>query len=106
MPTPTRYRRHALSKETIMRNDLPLPRRDEDLERNAYNAAFDELGLPWHWDSETYATLLDHSACPNTRIRRYLETRHPHLLTAYEPEFLASAIEERKARRQPAGART
>lgn len=83
-----------------MRNDLPLAPRDEELERNAYNAAFDELGLPWHWDCETYATLLGHSTCPNTRIRRYLETRHPHLLTAYEPEFLASAIEERKSHRQ------
>ena len=64
-------------------------------ERNAYNAAFYELGLRWHWDHDTYAAL---QAFPTDcdRIRRYLETQHPHLLKAYDPEFLAQAIETRK----------
>jgi hypothetical protein len=68
-----------------------------DPELNAYNAAFYALGLRWHWDVDTFAAL-QAFACPIERIRRYLETRHPHLLKAYDPEFLASAIETRKTR--------
>ena len=64
-------------------------------ERNAYNAAFYDLGLRWHWDGDTFASLLAFPD-PCDRIRRYLETQHPHLLKAYDPEFLASAIETRK----------
>ncbi len=66
-----------------------------DSECNAYNAAFYELGLRWYWDSETFARL---QAYPNPceRIRRYIETQHPHLLRAYDPEFLSQAIETRK----------
>ena len=64
-------------------------------ERNAYNAAFYALGLRWHWDSDTFAAL-QAFADPCDRIRRYLETQHPHLLRAYDPEFLANAIESRK----------
>ncbi|MDB5764166.1 MAG: hypothetical protein JWQ21_3161, partial [Herminiimonas sp.] len=26
----------------------------EDIDLNAYNAAFYELGLRWHWDADTY----------------------------------------------------
>ena len=88
-----------------MMNDLPAAWRDADLERNAYNAAFYDLGLRWHWDDTTWLGLLEHSPCPQRRIRHYVETRHPHLLKAYEPEFLAAAIEERAARHRQCGAR-
>jgi hypothetical protein len=37
-----------------------------------------------------------HSRAPATGVRRYLETQHPHLLKAYDPEFLAHAVEARK----------
>lgn len=30
----------------------------EDLHRQAFNRAFSELGLPWHWDAAHYADLL------------------------------------------------
>lgn len=66
-----------------------------EAQRHAYNAAFDQLGLPWHWDSSTYARLLGHGA---DGVRRYLETERPHLLRAYEPEFLVAAVEAAKAR--------
>jgi hypothetical protein len=68
-------------------------------ELNAYNAAFYALGLRWHWDLDTFEALRAY-ADPCERIRRYLETQHPHLLRAYEPEFLASAIETRKDSRK------
>ena len=72
-----------------------------DLERDAYNAAFYELGLRWHWDDETYAGLLRHSEPPETRIRHYLETRQPHLLKAYDAAFLVDVIQQRAAQHKP-----
>ena len=67
-----------------------------EIERNAYNAAFYELGLRWHWDTETY-TKLQGSACVRERIRTYLQAHQPHLLRAYDAEFLIDAIEAKKA---------
>ena len=84
-----------------MMNDLPRELAQEEFERNAYNAAFYELGLRWHWDSETYVELLHHSPQPESRIRHYIETRHPHLLKAYDANFLAAAIHECKSRQEP-----
>ena len=48
-------------KEKFMVNDLPIQYRNDEIERNAYNAAFYELGFRWHWDSHTYYELLSHS---------------------------------------------
>ena len=84
-----------------MMNDLPPQFTHEEIQRNAYNAAFYELGLRWHWDSETYVELQRHSAEPGVRIRHYLETRHPHLLKAYDADFLAAAIERCKSSERP-----
>ncbi|MDO9359407.1 MAG: hypothetical protein Q7T70_10495 [Polaromonas sp.] len=58
--------------------------------RHAYNAAFEELGLTWHWDAATYARLQAHG-CDGVRV--YLETEQAHLLRAYEAGFLVDAIE-------------
>lgn len=71
-------------------------------ERDVYNAAFHELGLPWHWDDDTFATL-QALPCPRQRVRWYVETRHPHLLRAYDSEFLARAVESQITirRREP-----
>ena len=30
-------------------------RETDEMHRQAYNAAFEELGLSWHWDAATYA---------------------------------------------------
>lgn len=66
-----------------------------EAQRNAYNAAFEELDLPWHWDAATYERLVGHGC----GVRRYLETERPHLLRAYDPDFLVAAVEAAKARR-------
>ena len=66
-----------------------------ELERNADNAAFYDLGFRWHWDDETYAGLLRYSPKPEARIRHYLETYQPHLLKAYDAQFLTGVIQER-----------
>ncbi|GGI21331.1 MAG: hypothetical protein REI95_11855 [Oxalicibacterium faecigallinarum] len=68
-----------------------------DLHRNAFNAAFYELGLRWHWDADT-----DHDLSDNTgstqRLRHYLENDQSHLLKVYEADFLIDAIQSAKAR--------
>lgn len=70
---------------------------DNEFHRNAYNAAFYELGLKWHWDAETYQALLPEQN-EKERIKSYLEQHHPHLLKAYDADFLIEAIESTKKR--------
>ena len=41
--------------------------------------------------------LLRYSPKPEVRIRHYLETQQPHLLKAYDAQFLAGVIQERMA---------
>jgi hypothetical protein len=65
-------------------------------EREAYNAAFEELGLNWFWDAHTYAGLPQAGGAQ--RVRSYLEREHAHLLRAYEADFLVTAIEAAKDR--------
>ena len=67
-----------------------------ELERNAYNAAFYELGLRWHWDSDTYDELARRSASEAERIRHYLAVRQPHLLKAYDADFLVELIRQKQ----------
>lgn len=73
---------------------------DDQAHRHAYNAAFDELGLAWQWDAATYDALKTQG---RNGVRRYLEAEHPHLLRAYEAEFLVDAVEAAKARRYTGG---
>jgi len=88
-----------------MKNDLPPELSVEEADRHAYNAAFYELGLHWHWDSQTYSALLRECPQPEARIRRYMEAHQPHLLSAYDADFLAAAIHERKQHVKPCGGR-
>jgi hypothetical protein len=83
-----------------MRNDhtdRATTNQREELERNAWNIAFSELGLCWHWDEATYSEL---QAIPteDDRLRTYLRTRHGHLLKAYDADFLVDAIRVTKTR--------
>lgn len=65
--------------------------RETESQRNAYNAAFAELGLLWSWDRETHRSL-QQIADERQRVLSYLQTQQAHLLTAYEPQFLVDAI--------------
>lgn len=67
---------------------------DAERVRQAYNSAFDELGLPWHWDRATFASL----PAGAEGLRTYIERDHPHLLKAYEPSFLVDAVEAARSR--------
>lgn len=64
-------------------------------ERNAYNVAFSELGLTWLWDAQTYAELRAASQ-QKCHVRNYVEAHQPHLLRAYDADFLVQAIEAKR----------
>ena len=64
--------------------------------RHAFNAAFEDLGLAWHWDPATWDSL-GVEACEEQGLRTYLQTQHPHLLRAYDADFLVGAICSAKA---------
>jgi hypothetical protein len=80
-----------------MRIDTTLTSEAGDRELNAYNAAFYDLGLRWHWDSATYEALLSMGGDGATRLRHYLQTQQPHLLRAYDADFLVAMIEQKAA---------
>jgi hypothetical protein len=75
-----------------------------DIDRQAFNTAFYELGLRWHWDDATYDTLALHDD-PRAGLRGYLQSAQAHLLRAYDADFLADAILDAKRRCQAALAR-
>lgn len=56
-----------------------------------YTAAFEELGLNWEWDPGTYGS-------GREGLRAYLQKEQPHLLRAYEADFLVDAVESTRAR--------
>ena len=66
-------------------------------ELEAYNRAFDELELPWHWDAKTYRELLD-IAGDRDCVSLYIERRQPHLLRAYDKAFLQKLVQVARER--------
>jgi hypothetical protein len=68
-----------------------------DIHRSAYNAAFHELGLKWHWDADHYGSALP-AGQEKAHLLSYLRNHQPHLLKAYDAEFLAEAITAAKCR--------
>ncbi len=65
--------------------------------RNAYNAAFDELELGWHWGVSQFRELQRHSD-ERSRMQAYLSTQQPHLLKAYDVEFFVDAVQHVKTK--------
>ena len=51
--------------------------------------------MSWRWDTATYAQLQRHG---RELVHAYLQTEHPHLLRAYDADFLVNAIEAVKTR--------
>ena len=79
--------------ETVDRGDLR-----QTSEVDAYNAAFEELGLDWQLSSQEYEDLCAIEGEDN-RIRAYLQAHRPHLLKVYELDFLCGLIAEARRRR-------
>jgi len=65
-------------------------------DRHSVNRAFRELGLRFQWDERTWAEL---SAMPDVReqLRYYLPRHQPHLLGAYDAEFLGELVAQKLA---------
>jgi hypothetical protein len=81
-----------------MRSPDPGPAAPQhDGERHAFNLAFGELDLLWHWDEQTWSELQSIPA-EDERLRAYVHARHGHLLKAYDADFLVDAIRSTKAR--------
>jgi len=71
---------------------------DAEARRNAYNAAFHELGFGWVWETGCHlAGPAGERAC----LRDYLAQHQPHLLCAYDADFLVDAILAAKERWAP-----
>ena len=71
-----------------------------ELERGAFNAAFYELGLHVYWDKATYKAAVAANPSEHDCVRSYLEREQPHLLRAYEADFLADLVIRAKQRCQ------
>lgn len=63
---------------------------DDEAARNAYNTAFSQLEIGWHWDAATYRELLADGGQP---VRSFVERHRPHLLRAYGIDCLVNAVE-------------
>ena len=63
-----------------------------EIERHRYNVVFGELGLAWYWDTKTYAELQSRGDDRHP-VHAYVERHMPHLLRAYDTDFLVRAIE-------------
>lgn len=66
-------------------------------ELEAYNRAFSELELPWHWDAELFRELLSVSA-DHDCVGVYVERSQAHLLRVYKKEFLRDLVLSAKER--------
>jgi hypothetical protein len=64
---------------------------------DAYNAAFEDLGLEWRLDADEYERLRDIEGEEN-RIRAYLQAHHAHLLKVYDLDFLCGLIADARRR--------
>jgi hypothetical protein len=88
------WRKYIMASITI---DPAFLNPAEETSLFAYNAAFYELGLSWHWDYDTYRSLLARAGEKNL-ICSYVELHQPHLLNAYDADFLIGAIESARGR--------
>jgi hypothetical protein len=66
-------------------------------ELDAYNRAFCELELPWHWDAQTFRQLQS-AAADRDFVGTYIERSQAHLLRVYEKSFLRDLVLNAKDR--------
>ncbi len=84
---------HAL----IFDVDGTLADTEKDGHRVAFNAAFQELGLDWHWDAPLYGQLLAVTG-GKERIRYFVERFLPGDRTPADLETLVPALHQAKTR--------
>ena len=79
-----------MSKKAIMFGSIGSVAETSDVQRRAYNKALAEAGVPWEWDRETYADLLQQAGG-----RERLAQLSDATAAGLSPEKIAS-IHERK----------
>jgi hypothetical protein len=84
-------------QDTAMAWTTTAERETLDKELAAYNRAFCELELPWHWDADTFRQLLS-AAGGEDCVGAYVERSQPHLLRVYEKTFLCDLIRDARDR--------
>ena len=62
-----------------------------DPELDAFNVAFDELELDWHWDGATMRELVGPGS-EVERIAAWLRKHRPHLAKVYDVDALSREI--------------
>jgi hypothetical protein len=72
--------------------DMSEPRQPGAGSREALNAAFWDLGLRFQWDEATWGVLVDMEDL-QAQIAYYLQHWQPHLLSVYDPSFLAKMVQ-------------
>ena len=85
--------------------DGTLAETERDGHRVAFNAAFEEAGLPWHWDVELYDDLLTVTG-GKERIRHFCTRFDPTFLQRRDATALIAGIHAAKTRRYGALVRT
>lgn len=70
---------------------------EAEVQRRAYSTAFLRLGLNVSWDP-TYSAGFSEAADEKEAIRHFIRNRSPHLLKAYDAEFLCDAVHQEKRR--------
>lgn len=82
-------------KALIFDVDGTLAETERDGHRVAFNQAFDDIGLSWHWSIARYGELL-HVAGGKERIRAYIEQDQPPIPTHWDVEALIATLHQRK----------
>jgi HAD superfamily hydrolase (TIGR01509 family) len=77
--------------------DGTLANTERDGHRPTFNAAFEEIGLDWHWSEKFYGTLLQVTG-GKERIRHYAEKYDPPTHARPDFEQLVQRIHELKTR--------
>jgi hypothetical protein len=87
----------SVATQASARTLRPTANHPDDPHLSAYNAAFSDLGLRFRWDHGTLDVLREFNS-EAARITTYIERFHAHLHRAYDADFLAQLILQKKAK--------
>lgn len=96
MPNNPSERDHVPLQAVIFDVDGTLADTELDGHRVAFNRAFDEFGLDWHWSPEGYGELLAVTG-GKERIRHYAKTHAPELLGQVDIDTWVARLHQLKS---------
>ncbi|WP_366515506.1 HAD family hydrolase [Nitrosomonas sp.] len=89
--------KHNPLKAVLFDVDGTLADTEQDGHRPAFNAAFQEFGLSWHWDIPLYGRLLQITG-GKERIRFYIEQHAPKALNRTDLDEWIASLHKTKTR--------